>query len=218
MSLERVMPCEKSDGARASTTLNCGTEPVLRSLNGRCGRVVALVLFLTYWLLLCVPAGRRELGNGIEIEVEAMRYSEQHASTAIQRRRIQSQADDAPPTPASLPAASCFTTSPSDFILDLAQSTVLHSNLGGFTAGVPPALRFANVGVDPATGRAVDLEVTNNTLYQPWNSTNNGLASGGRIGQINLEATHQGEDPDRPRYVDLVFSFVDSATIARRWC
>ena len=79
---------------------------------------------------------------------------------------------------------------------------------------MPPALRFANVGVDPATGRAVDLEVTNNTLYQPWNSANNGLASGGRIGQINLEATHQGEDPDRPRYVDLVFSFVDSATSA----
>ena len=71
LSLERVMPCEKSDGARASTTLNCGTEPVLRSLNGRCGRFVALVLFLTYWLLLCVPADRRELGNEIEIEVEA---------------------------------------------------------------------------------------------------------------------------------------------------
>ena len=116
-----------------------------------------------------------------------------------------------PPQP---PASPCFSVTPSDFLFDLSQSTVLHSNLGGFTTGVPPVLRFANVGLDPATGRTVDLEVSNSSMYQPWNTAVNGLASGGRVGQINLEATHQGEDPDTPRYVDLVFSFVDSASSA----
>ena len=70
------------------------------------------------------------------------------------------------------------------------------------------------MGTDPATGRTVDLEVTNSTPYSPWNLASNGLADGGMIGQVNLEATHQGEDPANPRFVDLNFSFIDTTTDA----
>ena len=87
------------------------------------------------------------------------------------------------------------------------------SNLGGLTnSSLPAYLRFSNVGTDPATGRTVDLEVTNTSLYQAWNVERNGLADGGKLGQVNLEATHQGEEPETPRYVDLKFSFVDALT------
>eukprot|EP00966_Prymnesium_polylepis_P316144 7304706-Prymnesium_polylepis.1 len=89
----------------------------------------------------------------------------------------------------------------------------MYSNLGGTGIGEavlqPQVLRYHNVGADPATGRLVDLEVQNKSLYVPWNSAKTGFAEGGNIAQINLAASRF-----ETRHVDLEFHFVDSETSA----
>eukprot|EP00966_Prymnesium_polylepis_P278135 6426749-Prymnesium_polylepis.1 len=85
-------------------------------------------------------------------------------------------------------------------------AALIHSNLGGLgpiggageTGGtidptLPPTLRLGPIGTDPATGRSLDVVISNSTAYRPWKTSKNGLTSSGLMGQINLETPHEGE-------------------------
>ena len=81
-------------------------------------------------------------------------------------------------------------------------ASIAHNNLGGLGPDfdAPPTVFYRNAGRS-ATGRAIDIVLSNTTAYNPRNSLQNVIGSSGHFAQVNLDASS---------YVELLFSFVYS--------
>jgi hypothetical protein len=92
------------------------------------------------------------------------------------------------PNPPAAPQTYCIDRRPEDTVLNFTSARVLLSNLGGFEDPTNEfkGIMYADVGINPATGRSIGIYVSNSTEYIPYRLSNNGL--NGDFGQINLGA------------------------------
>ena len=65
-----------------------------------------------------------------------------------------------------------------------------------------------SVGVDPATGREIDLVVRNASAYVPWDASRNRVAGG--VGVINVAAPRTPASSHNFTFVSLVFSMMET--------
>eukprot|EP00966_Prymnesium_polylepis_P018688 430429-Prymnesium_polylepis.1 len=113
----------------------------------------------------------------------------------------------------------CWTDLPTDAYVDFSNSQVVHSNLGGMgdDLSAAPSVLFRNVGIDSATNRSFDIEISNLTAYTPAKASKNGLNE--RFAQINLKVPldvdhpfpHDGDYPPFT-HTELLFEFQDTLT------
>ena len=107
--------------------------------------------------------------------------------------------------------AGCLGIRPDDFVLSLSEAVLHNNNLGGqMSSTIEPTLRFGGVGINPATGRQVDLEMANTSAYAVWNPSRNGLL--GQMARINVRAPQYEEEGSIEEVaVNLDLNFIDSA-------
>ena len=111
-------------------------------------------------------------------------------------------------------AVRCMEVQTGVFAPDFSKAAIVRSNLGGLgpdTTPGPLTLRFANVGINPATGRSVDLEIANKS------SAHIGLKKFKHIGlnaamlaQINVQGPQSRIEHINSTYVDLALNFIDT--------
>ena len=73
--------------------------------------------------------------------------------------------------------------------IDFTGASLAWSNIGGLGPNTTAAksMRTTGVGILP-NGHSLDLEITNSSYYNPFNVDRNGLAPGGGLAQVNMQA------------------------------